>query len=91
MEDGDKIWQLSANVSYGQLVDEPALVLEDQDDAIVLNESAACFIELCDGKRTLDEIIEMVVEDFEVSAEQLKLDLQGFIQEMAQEGIIEAV
>jgi len=91
MKDGEKIWQLGSNVSYGQLYDEPALVIGDQDDAIVLNESAACFIELCDGKRSVDEIIEMVVEDFEVSAGQLALDLQEFVEEMAREGIIEAV
>ena len=90
MNDGDKVWRLTTNVSYGQLCGEPALVLEEQEDAIVLNESAACFIELCDGKRTLDQIIEMVVEDFEVSAGQLALDLQDFINEMAGEGFIQA-
>ena len=88
MKDGDKVWQLGEKVSYGQLYDEPALVFEGQVDAIVLNDTAACFIELCDGQRTVDEIIEMVVEDFEVSAEQLALDLQPFIDDMAKEGII---
>ena len=90
MEDGDKVWALNSKVSYGQLFDEPALVIENQVDAIVLNETAACFIELCDGQRTVDAIIEMVVEDFEVSAEQLALDLAPFIEAMAEEGIIEA-
>ena len=88
MKNGERVWRLDSAVSYGQLFDEPALVLKGQADAIVLNDTAACFIELCDGKRTLDEIVEMVVEDFEVSAEQLALDLAPFIEAMAQEGVI---
>ena len=90
MNNGDMVWALNSGVSYGQLYDEPALVIEGQVDAIVLNETAACFIELCDGQRSVDEIIEMVVEDFEVSAEQLALDLAPFIAAMAAEGIIES-
>jgi len=90
MNDGDKVWKLNSQVSYGQLYEKPALVIGDDADVIVLNDTAACFIELCNGERSVDEIIQMVVEDFEVSAEQLALDLQGFVQEMAQEGIIEA-
>lgn len=91
MSEGEKIWRLTSKASYGLVNDEPVLVHEDQEDAIMLNESAACFIELCDGQRSVDEIIEMIVEDFDVSAGQLALDLGPFIAAMDEEGMIEVV
>ena len=89
MNENDKVWRLASKASYGLVHDDPVLVHEDHEDAIMLNESAACFIELCDGRRTVDEIIAMIVEDFEVSAEQLALDLGPFIEAMDAEGMIE--
>jgi hypothetical protein len=89
MNENEKIWQLTSKASYGLVHDAPVLLHEDHEDAIMLNESAACFIELCDGERSVDEIISMIVEDFEVSEEQLALDLKPFIEAMNREGIIE--
>ena len=91
MSNGETVWKLSSKAHYGLVHDDPVLIHEDQEDAIMLNESAACFIELCDGQRSVDEIIEMIVEDFEVSEGQLALDLAPFIAAMSEDGFIEVV
>ena len=91
MSSGETVWQLSSKARYGLVNEDPVLIHEDQEDAIILNESAACFIELCDGRRSVDEIIAMIVEDFEVSVEQLALDLAPFVSAMDEEGFIEVV
>lgn len=57
----------------------------------MLNDTAASFIECCDGTLTVEEIIAGMTDDFEVSAEQLVQDLGPFIAQLAEEGIIVAL
>ena len=85
------IWQLDSAVRYRRLLDEAVLIHQEKAEALVLNDTAVSFIELCDGKRTVDEIIAEIVENFEVSAEQLVQDLTPFIKELSREGIIKPV
>jgi hypothetical protein len=85
------IWQLDSAVRFRRLLDEAVLIHQEKAEALVLNDTAVSFIELCDGKRTVDEIIAEIVENFEVSAEQLVQDLTPFIKELSREGIIKPV
>jgi hypothetical protein len=85
------IWKVDSNVRFRRLFDEAVLIQQETAEALVLNETAISFLEACDGERTVDEIISGMVEDFEVSAEDLATDLGAFIQQLEQEGIIKAV
>lgn len=57
----------------------------------MLNDSTINFLEACDGKRTVADIVGAMSDDFEVSAEQLAEDLAPYIEQLAAEGIIEKV
>ena len=91
MMDCDAVWKLDSGVRFRRLFDEAVLIHQGTSEALVLNDTAVSFIELCDGERTVGEIIERVVGEFEVSEEELARDLAPFIQELSQQGIIEVV
>ena len=88
MIEGNTIWAVGSSVRFRRLLDEAVLIHQEKAAALVLNDTAISFLELCDGQRTVDEIIAGMVDDFEVSAEQLLEDLAPFIRELAEEGII---
>ena len=83
-----KIWKVDSSVRFRRLLDEAVLIHQEKAAALVLNDTAISFIEACNGKRTVAEIIAGMVDDFEVSAEQLAADLSPFIEQLADEGII---
>ena len=85
------IWKVDSGVRFRRLFDEAVLIHQQKAEALVLNDTAISFIEGCDGERTVDEIIAGMTAEFEVSAEQLAADLAPFIEQLAAEGIIEAV
>ena len=91
MEEGNAIWKLAAGVRFRRLFDEAMLIREGVGDAMVLNETGASFLELCDGDRTADEILGVMAWNFEVGLPELEADMAVFIAELAAEGIIEPV
>jgi len=91
MTDKKIIWKVDSSVRFRRLLDEAVLIHQEKAEALVLNETAISFIEACDGKRTVDEIITGMVAEFEVSAQKLEADLGPFIEQLAREGIIAEV
>jgi hypothetical protein len=85
------IWKVDPGVRFRRLFDEAVLIHQQKAEALVLNDTAISFIEACDGERSVDEIIAGMTAEFEVSAEELAEDLAPFIEQLAAEGIIEAV
>ena len=85
---GKAIWQVQSGVRFRRLFDEAVLIHQEKAEALVLNDTAVSFLEGCDGVRTVDEIIAGMVDEFEVSAEELAADLEPFIVQLADEGII---
>ena len=85
------IWKVDSSVRFRRLFDEAVLIHQAKAEALVLNDTAISFIEACNGERTVDEIIAGMVEEFEVSAQELEADLGPFIAQLADEGIIKAL
>ena len=89
MTDCNLIWKVDPGVRFRRLFDEAVMIHQEKAEALVLNDTAISFIEGCDGQRTVGEIINGMVDAFDVSAEQLTADLAPFITQLAEEGIIE--
>ena len=89
MTDCNLIWKVDPGVRFRRLFDEAVLIHQEKAETLVLNDTAISFIEGCDGQRTVGEIINGMVDEFDVSAEQLTADLAPFIKQLAEEGIIE--
>ncbi|RPH94554.1 MAG: PqqD family protein [Lysobacterales bacterium] len=89
MTSSETIWKVDPGVRFRRLFDEAVLIHQQKAEALVLNDTAISFLEACDGRRTVAEIIAGMTEQFEVSAEELAADLEPFIEQLAAEGIIE--
>lgn len=84
-------WKLDEQVRYRRLLDEGVLIHQERAEALVLNDTAMAFLELCDGQRSTGEIIKEMAQQYEVSHEELADDLKDFIQELTQTGIIHPI
>ena len=91
MVNGKQVWKVTPGVRFRRLFDEAVLIREHDAEALVLNDTAASFIERCDGKLSVEEIIVSMTSDFEVSTERLTQDLEPFIIQLAEEGVIDDV
>ena len=86
-----KTWQLNEQVRYRRLFDEGVLIHQEKAEALVLNDTAIAFLELCNGQRSTGEIISEMAQQYDVGHDELVEDLKGFIKELAQTGIIHPV
>ena len=91
MIENTETWQLDEQVRYRRLFDEGVLIHQKQAEALILNETAMAFLELCDGQRSTADIINEMSQQYEVGHDELKEDLKEFVQELTRAGIIRAV
>lgn len=87
----ETVWRRSSRVRYRRLFEEAVVVHQDRSEALVLNETGASFLDLCDGRRRLGEIVDALVDDYEVEEAQLAGDIAAFAEEMSRLGLIEPV
>ena len=73
-----------ARLMYDDVREEHMLLVPE--GAVRLNSTAAKVLELCDGTRTLDEIVETLATDY-VGAE-LRDDVHELIEAIAQRGLL---
>lgn len=89
-----KIYKKNPNMVARKIEDEIILVPIKRDaqdlEAIynLNNEVAVRIWELCNGKRTLAQIRDEILNEFEVSQERLEKDLKEFIKDMERIGSI---
>jgi coenzyme PQQ biosynthesis protein PqqD len=58
------------------------------EGVLVLNRAAACALENVDGKRTLGQIVEIIVERFDVTPERAREDLHGLFDRLRDRGLV---
>ena len=85
-----KSWRVHPNVRFRRLFDEAVVLHQKQAEAVVLNDSGAAFLELCDGEHSFEEIIELLCMQFQVEAETLRDDIVPFARELQDGGYIVA-
>ena len=59
--------------------------------AIPLNASGAAIWTLCDGTRSVDEIVGQLAEDYDAPRDQIETDSRRFLAEMTRLGLLERV
>ena len=91
MTEDTETWQLDGQVRYRRLFDEGVLLHQEQAEALVLNDTAMAFLELCDGHRSTAEIITEMTGQYDVGQDELLNDLKDLIKELNQAGIIHPV
>ena len=56
---------------------------------LVLNESAAAILELCDGTRTVDEIASALAAKAETPLDRVAADVRDLLARLAEKGLVE--
>jgi len=89
-----RIYQRAEEVVDRNIADETILVpirgkLADMQRIFSLNPVADYVWQQLDGEKTLQEICEDVLTDFDVAREEAEADIQGFVAELLKEGLIE--
>ena len=72
--------QVAARIIDGEAV----IVLPESGQVNVLNEVGSRIWELIDGTRSVGEITEIIVAEYDVTAEQAEGDMDEFIQELVE-------
>ncbi len=83
----DAIFTRNEEVVSRKIVDELILVpmrkdVADMETLYTLNEVGARVYELIDGKRALREIVNTIVNEFEVTEQQAESDVREFIAQL---------
>jgi pyrroloquinoline quinone biosynthesis protein D len=59
------------------------------ESVLFLNASGAAIVELCNG-RTLSEIVAVLAQRYQVSAEQAERDVRGYLVRLSERGLLVA-
>ena len=84
------VLSLAEDVSYQPLGDgEGAVVLViESGQLFTCNDTTSAFLAAIDGKRSFADVVEGMLESFNVSADQLREDLAALATELQQEGVV---
>jgi pyrroloquinoline quinone biosynthesis protein D len=75
---------IGARLQYDEVREEHVLLVPE--GAVRLNPTAAEVLELCDGERSLDEIVDTLSTRYEGS--DLRDDVQGLVDGMTERGLL---
>lgn len=70
---------------------EMVVLQQSRNEVLALDDLGARVVELADGERTLDEMIDRLLPDFEVDRATLAADVGRFVAELLAAGVLEAV
>ena len=96
MDSSQAIYRKDDSIVSRRIEDEVILVpirqsVADMESIYTLNEVGAHIWEQIDGRRTMAEILALVVEEFEVTGEEARKDLEEFISQLSAIGAITEV
>jgi len=84
----ETIVRRTVSALWRQFEQETAIILPTASAVRVLNEVGARLWELADG-RTFGEIIDTLVNEYDVERTQLQLDAEAFLGELHRRGLLE--
>jgi hypothetical protein len=67
---------------------QATVVLPDRGEVKVLNEVGSLVWERIDGKRSVAQILEAVLEDYEIGPEEARRDVLDFISTLREHGMV---
>jgi pyrroloquinoline quinone biosynthesis protein D len=70
-------------------VTENRWVLLWPERGVLLNESATAIVRLCDGSRTVEEIVDQLANDWSAPREQVEPDVRAFLERVERRGLLE--
>jgi hypothetical protein len=78
-----------AGVELTELEGEGVLYDYDRMVMVYVNDSARAIWDLCDGHRTVGEIVDILANAFQNAGDQVGPDVQDVVKQLAREGLLE--
>jgi len=82
---------LRRDVRYRLVLDEAVVIRQDAAEVLGLNFVGARVLELIAGGSAKSEILERLVEEFDVAPGELQTDVEAFIAELIELGVVESL
>ena len=83
--------RLRSDITFEDLADDECVAMSsDGEVAVVMNIMASVICELCDGNRSIDEIVATICGDLEgAEPQQVRKDVETTIASLSESGLIE--
>ncbi len=88
MISANTIFRRLGDVRFRAVDDETVVIRQEAAEALVLNEVAGRILDLVDGQRTVAQIIDQLLEEFEVATADLTADVHSYLQELVETGVV---
>ena len=76
------------DVRFRAVDDETVVIRQEAAEALVLNEVAGRLLELIDGQNTVGALVECLLAEYDVPAEDLVADVQEYLEELLSTGLV---
>lgn len=83
------IFRRKGDVIYRVIDDEAVVVRTGTSEVLGLNAVGARILDLVDGELTVGALIERLASEYEVDRAQLEADVELFLREMTDDGVLE--
>ncbi len=87
----DTTYRLSGKATFRSVGDSGVVLMTDTGQIYSCNSTAETFLRLTDGQRTLQETADAICVEFDVSKEQLLLDMEELLVFLISEGVLKSV
>lgn len=84
----DTVLRKNPNAAYRIFDGQATIVLPDRSEVNVLNELGSLVWERIDGARTVGQIVEAVLQEYEVDPEAARGDILEFIDSLHDHGMV---
>jgi hypothetical protein len=91
LSDSSIVFKHKDDVRYRVVGEEAVVVRQNAAEVLALNDVGARVLELIDADKTLEQVIEAMSSEYDVSPEELGRDVERFVAEMRDAGIVEQV
>jgi hypothetical protein len=88
MIDTRTVFCRASDVRFRKLDEEGLVLSQKRAEVIGLNGVGARVVELCDGARTFESIVDQLEEEYEIDRPTLESDTSEFVDEMLELGIL---
>lgn len=82
------VLQLNSDIRQTRLADEGVILRQNDGEILVVNEVAIHFIELIDGSTSMDELTDLLLQEYQVERDRLFFDLAEYAQELLSQGVL---
>jgi hypothetical protein len=89
MLNASAVFKPRSDVRFRVVGDEAVIVRQEDAEVIAINHVGASILSLLDARRTIADIMESLLEQYDVDRDQLSNDLESFLGELRAAGVVE--